>query len=188
VQGQTNLGEADGVQLFSIALVSRGYRGFHGNTLRRENRSLCITKGDEMLVREILAYKGHAVHTCHADDTLSDVVASLMHHNCGSLIVMNGDEMVGIIFERDILRSCKDSRGRLDFVQVSERMTRDPITARLDDEVACVMGVMTENRIRHLPVVDQGRLCGLISIGDVVKAHHNELCQENHYLKTYILS
>ena len=46
---------------------------------------------------------------------------------------------------------------------------------------------LTERRIRHLPVVEQGRLCGLVSIGDVVKAHHNEICQENHYLKTYIL-
>jgi CBS domain-containing protein len=141
-----------------------------------------------MLVREILAHKGHKVHTCHPDDTLADVVSCLMQHNCGSLVVMDGDEMVGIVTERDVLRSCAESRGPLDFVQVSERMSVEPITARLDDEVAGLMGVMTERRIRHLPVVEQGRLCGLVSIGDVVKAHHNEICQENHYLKTYILS
>jgi CBS domain-containing protein len=141
-----------------------------------------------MLVREILAHKGHKVHTCHQDDTLADVVSCLMQHNCGSLVVMDGDEMVGIVTERDVLRSCAESRGPLDFVQVSERMSVEPITARLDDEVAGLMGVMTERRIRHLPVVEQGRLCGLVSIGDVVKAHHNEICQENHYLKTYILS
>ena len=141
-----------------------------------------------MLVREILGNKGHAIFSCHPDDTLADVVASLMQRNCGSLVVLEGDELVGIITERDILRSCAETRGPLDFVQVSERMTTDPITARLDDEVAGVMGVMTERRIRHLPVVENGRLCGMISIGDVVKAHHNELCQENHYLKTYILS
>jgi CBS domain-containing protein len=141
-----------------------------------------------MLVREILAHKGHKVHTCHPDDTLADVVSCLMQHNCGSLVVMDGDDMVGIVTERDVLRSCAESRGPLDFVQVSERMSVEPITARLDDEVAGLMGVMTERRIRHLPVVEQGRLCGLVSIGDVVKAHHNEICQENHYLKTYILS
>jgi CBS domain-containing protein len=141
-----------------------------------------------MLVREILAHKGHAVHTCHSDDTLADVVACLTRHNCGSLVVMEGEEMAGIITERDILRTCAESRGPLEFVQVSERMSTEPITARLDDEVAGVMGVMTERRIRHLPVLEHGRLCGMISIGDVVKAHHNELCQENHYLKTYILS
>ena len=141
-----------------------------------------------MLVRDILAHKGHAVYTCHPDDTLADVVACLMKHNCGSLVVMDGEELCGIVAERDILRSCADVRGPLDFVQVSERMTTDPITARLEDEVAGVMGVMTERRIRHLPVVEHGRLCGMISIGDVVKAHHNELYQENHYLKTYILS
>jgi CBS domain-containing protein len=141
-----------------------------------------------MLVREILAHKGHAVHTCQVDDTLADVVACLMQHNCGSLVVMDGEEMAGIITERDILRSCAEARGPLEFMQVTERMTAEPITARLDDEVAGVMGVMTERRIRHLPVLEQGRLCGMVSIGDVVKAHHNELCQENHYLKTYILS
>jgi CBS domain-containing protein len=101
---------------------------------------------------------------------------------------MDGADMAGIVTERDILRSCAEARGPLEFMQVSERMTSDPITARLDDEVAGVMGVMTENRIRHLPVLEHGRLCGVVSIGDVVKAHHNELCQENHYLKTYILS
>lgn len=141
-----------------------------------------------MLVREILAHKGHAVFSCHPDDTLADVVASLMQRNCGSLVVLDGEQMVGIVTERDILRSCAETRGPLDFVQVSERMTTDPITARLDDEVAGLMGVMTERRIRHLPVIENGRLCGMISIGDVVKAHHNELYQENHYLKTYILS
>ncbi|WP_425616100.1 CBS domain-containing protein [Anatilimnocola sp. NA78] len=141
-----------------------------------------------MLVREILSHKGHAVHTCHADDTLADVVACLMHHNCGSLVVMKGEEMVGIVTERDVLRSCAEARGPLDFVQVSDRMTTDPITARLDDEVEGLMGVMTERRIRHLPVLEEGRLCGVVSIGDVVKAHHHELCQENHYLKSYILS
>ena len=141
-----------------------------------------------MLVREFLGHKGHQVFSCHPDDTLADVVASLMQRNCGSLVVLDGDQLVGIITERDILRSCAETRGPLDFVQVSERMTTEPITARLDDEVAGVMGVMTERRIRHLPVVENGRLCGMISIGDVVKAHHNELCQENHYLKTYILS
>ena len=141
-----------------------------------------------MLVRDILAQKGSAVFSCHPDDTLADVVASLMQRNCGSLVVLDGDQMVGIVTERDVLRSCAELRGPLDFVQVSERMTTDPITARLDDEVAGVMGVMTERRIRHLPVMEHGRLCGMISIGDVVKAHHGELCQENHYLKTYILS
>jgi CBS domain-containing protein len=61
------------------------------------------------------------------------------------------------------------------------------VTATPDDEIADTMGAMTEHRIRHLPVIDGGRLVGVVSIGDVVKAQHNELCRENHYLKSYIL-
>lgn len=140
-----------------------------------------------MLVREILMDKGRAVHTCSPDNTLADVVDLLVGHNCGSLVVSERGEMVGIITERDILRACASTRQSLDVLSVRDRMSRCPVTATLDDEIADTMGAMTEHRIRHLPVIDSGKLAGLISIGDVVKAQHNELCRENHYLKSYIL-
>lgn len=95
--------------------------------------------------------------------------------------------MVGIITERDILRACASTRRSLEDLRVRDRMSRCPVTATLDDEIADTMGAMTEHRIRHLPVIENGSLVGLISIGDVVKAQHNELCRENHYLKSYIL-
>jgi CBS domain-containing protein len=139
-----------------------------------------------MLVREILNNKGHDVHTCSPEDTLADVVDLLVGHNCGSLVVCEGEEMVGIITERDILRACT-TRGALQALRVADRMTRCPVTASPEDDVADAMGVMTERRIRHLPVVEQGRLVGIISIGDLVKAQYDELCRENHYLKSYIL-
>jgi CBS domain-containing protein len=141
-----------------------------------------------MLVREILAHKGQLVHTCTPDDSLAEVVDLLVGHNIGSLVVMEGDQMVGIITERDILRACATTRGPLESLRVRERMTCCPIVASPDDEVADVMCVMTERRIRHLPVVSGGRLMGIISIGDTVKAQHDELCRENHYLKSYIQS
>ena len=141
-----------------------------------------------MLVRDILADKGRTVHSCAPDDTLADVADLLVGHNIGSLVVMQDDEMVGIITERDILRASAATRGPLEFLQVHERMTRCPHVAAPDDEVADVMCVMTERRIRHLPVVEQGKLVGIISIGDTVKAQHDELCRENHYLKSYIQS
>ena len=141
-----------------------------------------------MFVRDILQTKSLTVHTCQPDDTLTDVVDLLVGHNIGSLVVLQDEQMVGIITERDILRATAVTRGPLEVVRVHERMTRCPVVASPDEDVADTMGVMTERRIRHLPVLEQGRLCGMISIGDVVKAHHNELCQENHYLKTYILS
>jgi CBS domain-containing protein len=141
-----------------------------------------------MLVRDVLSDKGRIVHTCAPDDTLADVVDLLVGHNIGSLVVMHEDEMVGIITERDILRASAATRGPLNSVRVSDRMTRCPVVASLGDEVEDVMCVMTERRIRHLPVVEGGRLVGIISIGDTVKAQHDELCRENHYLKSYIQS
>jgi CBS domain-containing protein len=140
-----------------------------------------------MLVREILSDKGRNVYTCSPNDSLADVVDLLVGYNCGSLVVSERGEMIGIITERDILRACAMTRQSLEVLTVRDRMTRCPVTATLDDEIADTMGAMTEHRIRHLPVIEGGRLAGLISIGDVVKAQHNELCRENHYLKSYIL-
>ncbi|HEX5103509.1 MAG TPA: CBS domain-containing protein [Pirellulaceae bacterium] len=142
-----------------------------------------------MFVRDILHTKGLTVHSCKPEDTLADAVDLLVGHNIGSLVVLDGDgQMVGIITERDILRASAVTRGPLEFVRVHERMTRCPVVASPDEEVSDTMGVMTERRIRHLPVVENGRLAGIISIGDVVKAQHDELSRENHYLKSYIQS
>ena len=141
-----------------------------------------------MLVREILAHKGQVVHTCSPDDSLAEVVDLLVGHNIGSLVVVDDGQMVGIITERDILRACATTRVPLQTLRVRDRMTRCPIVASPDDDVADVMCIMTERRIRHLPVVCGGQLMGIISIGDTVKAQHDELCRENHYLKSYIQS
>ena len=141
-----------------------------------------------MLVRDILSDKGKLVHTCGPDDSLADVVDLLVGHNIGSLVVLDEGEMVGIITERDILRASAATRGPLEFLSVRERMTRCPVVAAPQHDVSDVMCVMTERRIRHLPVVEGGHLIGIISIGDTVKAQHDELCRENHYLKSYIQS
>jgi len=141
-----------------------------------------------MHVRDVLSGKSSLVHTCSPDDTLADVADLMVGHNVGSLIVMQDEEMVGIITERDILRACAATRGPLEFLKVSERMTRCPVVASPNDEVADIMCIMTERRIRHVPVVERGQLTGIISIGDTVKAQHDELCRENHYLKSYIQS
>lgn len=141
-----------------------------------------------MLVRDILQTKGLVVHSCQPEDTLADVVDLLVGHNIGSLVVLQDGEMVGIITERDILRATAVTRGPLEFVHVHERMTRCPVVASPGEDVSDTMGVMTERRIRHLPVVENGRLVGIISIGDIVKAQHDELSRENHYLKSYIQS
>lgn len=141
-----------------------------------------------MLVREILSDKGGEIFGCSPQHTLTQVVDLLVKHNVGSLVVREGDEMVGIITERDILRTVAETRCSLDNMQTKDRMTPSPHTCCVDDDIAHVMGQMTARRIRHLPVVDSGRLVGIISIGDLVKAQHDDLCRENHYLKNYIQS
>jgi CBS domain-containing protein len=133
--------------------------------------------------------KGRNVLTCSPEDTLADVVDKLVENNCGSLVVCDSaGAMVGIITERDILRASSHVRGPLEFLTVAERMTAAPVVAAPEDPVSSTMGTMTEHRIRHLPVIEAGQLAGMISIGDIVKAQHDELSRENHYLKSYIQS
>jgi len=142
-----------------------------------------------MTLREILRVKGTQVHTIHPDASLADVVNKLVRHNIGSLVVCednNPRQMVGIITERDILRASANRRIPLAAVSVRDNMTTKIITGALNDSVEDVMGMMSDNRMRHLPIVEEGELIGIISMGDVVKAHHDQLSVENHYMRSYI--
>jgi CBS domain-containing protein len=141
-----------------------------------------------MKVRDILQAKGTRVHTISSHATLADVVEQLVANNCGSLVVCDNNQMVGIITERDILRATLAGQPALAMVKVAERMTRRVVTGHPDDEVSSVMGLLTERRIRHLPITDDEGLLGIVSIGDVVKAQHDDLSLENHFLKNYLLS
>jgi CBS domain-containing protein len=152
-------------------------------------RSLADDEGDlTMKVQEILQAKGSAVYSISPDATLATAIAKLVECNVGSLVVLDGDRMVGILTERDILRACASSQRSHEELTVREHMTANVITGVAEDNVEDVMGLITSRRIRHLPIVQEGRLVGIISIGDVVKAHHAQLRVENHYLKTYIQS
>jgi len=141
-----------------------------------------------MLLRDILVEKGRQIHTCTPDHTLTEVIDLLVQHNCGSLLVCDRGQMVGIITERDILRAVAETRCALDEVRTRDRMTPNPITADANNDIGEAMGEMTARRIRHLPVLEGEELAGIISIGDLVKAQHDELSRENHYLKNYIQS
>jgi CBS domain-containing protein len=141
-----------------------------------------------MLLKEILEVKGHNVLSIAPSATVADVVETLVAHNCGALVVCDGDQMVGIISERDVLRAVSSGSDPLDQVAVETRMTRDVITGSPNDNINDIMGLMTKNRIRHLPVLEDGALAGMISIGDIVKFQHQKLTVENHMLMTYIQS
>jgi len=147
-----------------------------------------------MTLQDILNVKGSKVFTIDESATLGDVVQKLVQCNCGSLIVMGlgrhdaRERMVGIISERDILRACAARSGPLEETPVTAAMTCDVVTALPGDSIEETMQLMTERRVRHLPIVQNDQLLGLVSIGDLVKSHHEQCVLENHYLKTYIQS
>ena len=145
-----------------------------------------------MTLQDILRVKGTTVLSTSPAATLLEVARILCERRYGSLVVMDtpagakSPQLVGIITERDILRACAQRDGRLDDAIVRDYMTTDLITGTPANTVEYIMGVMTDNRIRHLPILEDQELVGLISIGDLVKAHHQQVAVENHYLKSYI--
>jgi CBS domain-containing protein len=145
-----------------------------------------------MNLAEILKAKGSTVITIAPDAVLDQAVSRLVDHNIGSLVVCtrdleHGERLIGIITERDILHACSSRSGRnLATTRVEEVMTTEVATVSPADAVDDVMGLMTERRIRHLPVLTDGRLVGLVSIGDIVKAQLDRLALENQFMKDYI--
>ncbi|MEN6458020.1 MAG: CBS domain-containing protein [Thermoguttaceae bacterium] len=144
-----------------------------------------------MKLQEILSKKARRVHSISSGATLLEAVARMVEHRVGSLVVLRSDatgleEPIGIITERDILYASTVGKPPLAEVTVAGAMSSAVITATPDDEVEDVMGLMTNRRIRHLPVLCNGQLVGIISIGDVVKAQHDRLAMENRCLKDYI--
>ena len=150
-----------------------------------------------MRIRDILQDKGTAVVTIEVGRTIHNAIDRLNEHKIGALIVTGeGEKIIGIITERDILRVCGKRCARLEeppareatscpfFVQ--DAMTKDLVIGVLDDDLDYVMGIMTKNRIRHLPILDHENLAGIISIGDVVNAHLKETEFENRMMRDYI--
>jgi CBS domain-containing protein len=143
-----------------------------------------------MRLRDILDQKSHEVRTIHSSASCDEVVTELVRFNIGSLIVRDtaNGPVLGIITERDILKAQAAHRVPLRELQVAEHMTNNLIIARPNDDVVVAMGLMTTHRVRHLPVIEDDRLYGMVSIGDVVKAQHDELELENHHMRSYIQS
>ena len=137
-------------------------------------------------IEEILSSKGHEVVTITESRSMLDAAQALVDHNIGALVVTEGKRLIGIVTERDILRLTAQSPGELDTIQVGSAMTRDLITATPQDPLADVMDVMTENKVRHLPVMEGDRLIGIVSIGDLVNACRVVAEEENTQLRQYI--
>jgi CBS domain-containing protein len=140
-----------------------------------------------MDVETILRSKGRAVATIRPDDTVGAAVEALVSGNIGALVASEDGEAVdGIISERDIVHALARHGPALLAQKVAEVMTRPVVTCDPTESVAELMAEMTNRRIRHLPVVRDGRLCGIVSIGDVVKNRLDEIEYEARSLRSFI--
>jgi CBS domain-containing protein len=140
-----------------------------------------------MLVSTILEGKGDTVATIPQTASLDTVVAELVRHRVGALVVSPGDGTIdGIVSERDIVYRLSQVHTGLLEEPVSSIMSTDVQVCAPTDDVESVMNLMTERRIRHVPVVSDGQLCGIISIGDVVKSRIGELEKDRNELMEYI--
>ena len=140
-----------------------------------------------MRVSKLLEHKGAAVATVRGSATIAESVAELARHGIGALVVStDGEHIEGIISERDIVRRLADRQSGLLDQPVATIMSTTVHTCSLDDEVETLMTIMTERRIRHVPVVHDGVLVGVVSIGDVVKSRIGELEKDRNELVEYI--
>ena len=138
-----------------------------------------------MKIRDVLRTKGPAVITIAPDVPVQEAMSVLVRNRIGALVVHDG-KLRGIITERDLLRWGGEDIHRLITSRVRDLMTVEVITASPDAEIEEVMDTMVERRIRHLPIMENGALCGIISIGDVVNALRQSVEVENRYLHAYI--
>ena len=138
-----------------------------------------------MKIRDVLRTKGPAVITIAPDVPVQEAMRVLVRNRIGALVVHDG-KLRGIITERDLLRWGGEDIHRLITSRVRDLMTVEVITASPEAEIEEVMDTMVERRIRHLPIMENGVLCGIISIGDVVNALRQSVEVENRYLHAYI--
>ena len=143
-----------------------------------------------MRIADVLHGKatGSGVATATPATTLAELLALLSRYNVGAVPVLDGDALVGIVSERDIVRRLHARGPGLFDATVADLMTVDVVTCSPQDRAADLARVMTERRIRHLPVCDAGGLVGIVSIGDLVKARIDQLENEREQLASYINS
>ncbi len=141
-----------------------------------------------MLVSQVLGAKGDAVFTITPQETLEAVASLLFARGVGSLVVMEEGEVAGIVSERDVVRGVAQEGVLALKRPVSAFMTRDVLLASPSENVDDLLSRMTDRRIRHLPVCQDHRLVGLVSIGDLVKTKISETVAEAEHLRAYIAS
>jgi CBS domain-containing protein len=139
-----------------------------------------------MRISDLLRSKGTAVATVEPQTTVTELISGLAEHNVGAMVVVGPEGIAGIVSERDVVRRLNDQGPALLSKPVSEIMTKLVATCTPEDSVDHLSALMTERRIRHVPVLVDGKLAGIVSIGDVVKNRMQELEKSQLQLEAYI--
>lgn len=139
-----------------------------------------------MIVKDILSQKGNDVFSMTPEAALEDVVRELSTRRIGAVIIRDGEQIAGILSERDVVRHVADHGAAALTMPASSAMTRKVETCGIDDFIDDVMARMTTSRFRHMPVLHQGRLAGIVSIGDVVKLKIEQVVRETDDMRAYI--
>ena len=140
-----------------------------------------------MKVSHIISIKGTDVITIGPRQTVREAAITLARYNIGALVVVDGEQVVGILSERDIIHRAAEDESVLSRL-VADIMTPEVVTGLPQDDLMSVANVMTEKRFRHLPVVEDGRLLGIVSIGDILKAQRDAYQGEIDTLETQIMA
>lgn len=138
------------------------------------------------ILRNKPEHRGADVVTIPPDGTVRELLALLAEHGIGALVVTDGAATVGVVAERDVVRHLHRMGTDVLDAQVAQIMPRGVLSCRLDDDVDTIAATMTEQRTRHLPVLEGGALVGLVSIGDVVSSRMRQLEQDRGQLEQYI--
>jgi len=141
-----------------------------------------------MTIAAILGGKGRTVHSIACTAPVRDAIALLAENRIGALPVMKGETVVGIMSERDVIYCLKSDGAVILDWPVERVMTMPAITVAMDFGVMAALSLMTRRRMRHLPVIENGRLTGIVSIGDLVKYRIDKIEQEAEAMRAYIQS
>jgi len=139
-----------------------------------------------MIIRDILNLKGGTIISIAPEGAVADAVRMMVENDVGSLVILEGGEMIGMLTFREVLQALNKRGGDLGGLTVAEVMVRDPITGNPSEPVEHLREVMAKNHIRYLPVKEGSQLLGVISFHDVAKALIDQINFENRLLKRYI--
>ena len=139
-----------------------------------------------MRIADVLRGKGTQVATARPTTTVVELLGLLAQYNVGALPVVDEDRLIGIVSERDVVRHLHDRGPDILGSRVIDVMVAEVVSCTPDDEAVSLARIMTDRRIRHIPVCRDGVLCGIVSIGDLVKARIDQLEQEREQLASYI--